>query len=350
MAAALRAALCSGLLLCVSGMVPEPRNVRITSVNLQSTLQWDAPRFPRGNITYTVQSKSIYYPGDTYETLRTDLRLPWCDVSSLSPYGSYVLRLRAEAGQLRSPWVTLTFKPMDDTIIGPPEVRLKSESGALHVDVSGPFAEHEQDRWPLRLYYGSWRYRILYWEKGSRDTEPASASWVARVDTRHSSEILAQLEPWTVYCVRVQALIPEWNKTGQLSRELCEQTTHNGVTPVWIIVTALVGSMLVVGTAVTVCFFSSFYLYRLSKHVFCPSYIFPQHLKEFLSKPPSAPQPFPPLPREELLVCDKLTVVSEQSQALSEGSGDEARRTPELPQDSAPGDSDSGVGAASGKA
>ncbi|XP_053789182.1 interleukin-10 receptor subunit beta isoform X2 [Vidua chalybeata] len=178
MAAALRAALCGGLLLCVSGMVPEPQNVRITSVNLHSTLQWDAPRFPRGNLTYTVRSKSIYYPGDTYETLRTGLRLPWCDVSSLSPYGSYVLQLRAEAGELHSPWVTLTFKPMDDTSIGPPEVRLKSESGALHVDVSGPFAEHEQDRWPLRLYYGSWRYRILYWKKGSRDTELASASWV----------------------------------------------------------------------------------------------------------------------------------------------------------------------------
>ncbi|NXQ19685.1 I10R2 protein, partial [Peucedramus taeniatus] len=221
-------------------------------------------------------------------------------------------------------------------IIGPPEARLKSESGALHVDVSGPFAEHGQDRWPLRLYYGSWRYRILYWKKGSRDTEPASASWV---DTRHSSEVLAQLEPWTVYCVRVQALIPEWNKTGQLSRELCEQTTHNGVTPVWIIVTVLVGSMLVVGTAVTVCFFSSFYLYRLTKHVFCPSYIFPQHLKEFLSKPPSALQPFPPLPQEELLVYDKLTVISEQPQTLQEG--DEACRTPELPQDSAQGDSDS---------
>lgn len=40
-----------------SGMVPEPQNVRITSVNLHSTLQWDAPRFPRGNLTYTVQSK-----------------------------------------------------------------------------------------------------------------------------------------------------------------------------------------------------------------------------------------------------------------------------------------------------
>ncbi|NWI05933.1 I10R2 protein, partial [Tichodroma muraria] len=227
-------------------------------------------------------------------------------------------------------------------IIGPPEVRLKSESGALHVDFSGPFAQHEQDRWPLRQYYGSWNYRILYWKKGGRDTDLASASQVAQVDTKHNSEILSQLEPWTVYCVRVQAVIPEWNKTGELSRELCEQTTHNGVTPVWIIVTVLVGSMLVVVTAVTICFFSSFYLYRLTKHVFCPSYIFPQHLKEFLSKPPSAPQPFPPLAQEELLVCDKLTVISQESRSLSEGSGDdEASRTPEHPQDSAQGDPDS---------
>ncbi|XP_064261214.1 interleukin-10 receptor subunit beta-like [Passer domesticus] len=344
MAAALRAALCSGLLLLVSGMVPAPRNVRITSVNLHSILQWDAPSFPRGNLTYTVQSKSIYYPGDTFETLRTELRLPQCDVSSLSPYGSYALRLRAEAGRLRSPWVTLAFKPMDDTSIGAPEVRLRSDAGALHVDVSGPFAEHEQERWPLRLYYGSWRYRILYWKRGSTDTDPPSASRVAEVHSRHGSEVLAPLQPWTVYCVRVQALLPEWNKTGQLSRELCEQTTHNGVTPVWIIVTVLVGSMLVVGTAVTGCFFSSFYLYRLTKHVFFPSYVFPQHLKEFLSTPPGAPQPFPP--REELLVCDKLTVISEPCHPLPEGTG--AEGTPGLPQDPAQGHSTSG--AASGEA
>ncbi|NWV24402.1 I10R2 protein, partial [Origma solitaria] len=226
-------------------------------------------------------------------------------------------------------------------VIGPPDVRLKSESGALHVDFSGPFAEHEQDKWPLRQYYGSWKYRILYWKKGSRDTDLTSASWVTQVDTKHNSEILSQLEPWTIYCVRVQAVIPEWNKTGELSRELCEQTTHNGVTPVWVIVTVLMGSMLVVVTSVTVCFFSGFYLYRLTKHVFCPSFVFPEHLKEFLSKSPSAPQPFPPLPQEELLVYDKLTVISEESQNLSDGSGDEASRTPEHRQDSAQGDSDS---------
>lgn len=53
---------------------------------------------------------------------------------------------------------------------------------------------------------------------------------VAHVDTKHNSEILSQLEPWTVYCIQVQAVIPEWNKTGELSGELCEQTTHNGNT------------------------------------------------------------------------------------------------------------------------
>ncbi|NXW75624.1 I10R2 protein, partial [Hirundo rustica] len=224
-------------------------------------------------------------------------------------------------------------------VVGPPEVRLKSESGALHVDFSGPFAEHEQGRWPLRQYYGSWNYRILYWKNGSTHADLASAPRVSQVDTKHNSEILSQLEPWTVYCVRVQAVIPEWNKTGELSRELCEQTTHNGVTPVWITVTVLVGSMLVTATVVTVCFFSSFYLYRLAKHIFYPAYIFPQHLKEFLSKPAGAPQPFPLLPQEEL-VCDRLTVISELSQSLSEGSEEEASRAPEHPQDSARGDSD----------
>ncbi|NXC24774.1 I10R2 protein, partial [Campylorhamphus procurvoides] len=215
-------------------------------------------------------------------------------------------------------------------VIGPPTVWLKSKSGALHVDFSGPYAEHEQERLCLRQYYGSWGYRILYWKEGT------SASRVTHVDTKHNSEILSQLEPWTVYCVQVQAVIPEWNKRGELSRELCEQTTHNGVTPVWLIVTLLIGSMLVVVISVPVCFFSFFYLFRLTKHVFCPSYSFPQHLKEFLSKPPSAPQSFSPLPQEEHLIYDKLTVLSEDSQTPRDEAEDE---TPEQLQGSEQGNS-----------
>ncbi|NXW44697.1 I10R2 protein, partial [Nyctiprogne leucopyga] len=219
-------------------------------------------------------------------------------------------------------------------IVGPPDVKVKSESGSLHVDFIGPFAEHEHGKWPLKQYYGSWNYRILYWKEGS-DTE------VTHIDTKHNSEILSQLEPWTIYCIQVQAVIPEWNKTGQLSRELCEQTTHNGVTPVWIIVTVLIGSMLVVVISVPVCFFSFLYLYRLTKHVFCPSYVFPQHLKEFLSKPPSGSQFFSALPQEEHLFYDKLTVISEESQNHSDETRDEASKTTEHLQDSEHEDSDS---------
>ncbi|NXI35354.1 I10R2 protein, partial [Galbula dea] len=216
-------------------------------------------------------------------------------------------------------------------VIGPPDVKVKSESGSLHVDFIGPFAENN---WPLRQYYGSWNYRILYWKKGS-NTE------ITHIDTKHNSEILSHLEPWTVYCVQVQAVIPEWNKTGELSGELCEQTTHNGVTPVWIIVLILIGSMVAIAISVPVCFFSLLYLYRLSKHVFCPSYIFPQHLKEFLSKPPSDSQFFSSFSQEEHLFYDKLTVISEETKHQSHETGHEASKTTEPLQDSEQEDSGS---------
>ncbi|KAM9259372.1 interleukin-10 receptor subunit beta isoform 2-T2 [Cariama cristata] len=347
MAAALRCALCGCLLLCVSGIVPKPQNARIISVNLRSILRWDAPRFHKGNISYTVQFKSVHIPGNTYTNVSTNLRVTECDVSSLSVYGDYILQVRAESENNYSKWATVRFQPMDDTVVGPPDVKVKSESGSLHVDFTGPFAEH-QDKWPLKHYYGSWNYRILYWKKGS-NTDRTSASRVTHVDTKHNSEILSQLEPWTIYCIQVQAVIPEWNKTGELSGELCEQTTHNGVTPVWIIVTVLTGSMLVVVISVPVCFFSFLYLYRLTKHVFCPSYIFPQHLKEFLSKPPSGEQYFSPLPQEHLFY-DKLTVISEESKNHSDETEDEASKTTEHLQDSEREDSDSKIVPASEKA
>ncbi|XP_054066827.1 interleukin-10 receptor subunit beta isoform X2 [Rissa tridactyla] len=323
--------------------MPKPQNVRITSVNLRSFLRWDAPEFHEGNVSYTVQSKSITLPGSTYTNVSTNLRLTECDVSFLSVYGDYILQVRAESENNHSDWESVPFKPMHDTVIGPPDVKVKSDSGSLHVDFIGPFAEHEHDKWSLKHYYGSWNYRILYWKKDSNKE-------VTHIDSKHNSEVLSQLEPWTIYCIQVQAVIPEWNKAGKLSEELCEQTTHNGVTPVWLIVTVLIGSMLVVVISVPVCFFSFLYLYRLTKHVFCPSYIFPQHLKEFLSKPPSGSQLFSPLPQEEHLFYDKLTVVSEEPKNHSDETGDEASKTTEHLQDSEQEDSDSRIVPASEKA
>ncbi|NXP07552.1 I10R2 protein, partial [Thinocorus orbignyianus] len=219
-------------------------------------------------------------------------------------------------------------------VIGPPDVEVKSESGSLHVDFIGPFAERDGDKWSLKQYYGSWNYRILYWKNDDKKK-------VHHIDTKHSSEILSQLEPWTLYCIQVQAVIHESNRTGDLSEQHCAQTTHNGVTPVWLIVTVFIGSMLVIVISVPACFFCSLNLYRLTKYVFFPSYIFPQHLKEFLSTPPSSLQSFPPHPQEEHLFYDKLTVISEESKNHSDETDNEASRTTVHLQDSEQDDSDS---------
>nr|AAD13671.1 interleukin-10 receptor 2 [Gallus gallus]AAD13678.1 interleukin-10 receptor 2 [Gallus gallus] len=325
MAAALRGALWGCLLLCVSGIVPKPRNARISSVNFRSVLLWDPPGVRKGNLSYTVQAKSIF-PKQNFNNVTTNLNVTECDVSSLSVYGAYVLRVRTEWEDEHSDWAVVRFKPMADTVIGPPSVNVKSESGTLHVDFTGPAADREHDKWSLKQYYGSWIYRILYWKKGSNKK-------VIHIDTKHNSEILSQLEPWTIYCIQVQGVIPEWNKTGERSQELCEQTTHNGVTPVWIVVTVLLGSMLAVIISVPVCFFAFWYLYRFTKHVFFPSYIFPQHLKEFFS----------PVPQEEHHFHDWLTVISEEPKSQRDETVEEASRTAEHHQDSKQEISDSEI-------
>jgi len=45
----------------------------------------------------------------------TNLTLTECDISSLSAYGDYILQVRAESENNCSDWVTVRFKPMDDS-------------------------------------------------------------------------------------------------------------------------------------------------------------------------------------------------------------------------------------------
>ncbi|XP_067421694.1 interleukin-10 receptor subunit beta [Emydura macquarii macquarii] len=306
------------LLWSAFGIVPEPKNVRIKSVNLNSILQWDPPTFHKENITYTVQYRSLYKDIESMSTVNTK----W-DFSSLPVFGNYTMRVRAESDNEQSDWVNIIFKPLDDTIIGAPDVKVKSESGSLHIDFTGPVAVHEMEKWPLKDYYGSWFYKVLYWKKSNREE-------VLTKDTKYNSEILPGLDPWTIYCLQVQAIIPELNKTGELSEEFCDRTTDNGITPVWIIVTVLLVSMLVVLVSVPACFFTFSYIYRQARYVFYPKYYFPQHLKEFLSEPSCSSQFLSPHSPEEDHSYDKLTVISEES----ENGSDETSNTKEQLQDS----------------
>lgn len=58
---------------------------------------------------------SVNLPKDDFKNLRTNLSLTECDISSLSVYGDYMLRVRAESEDKHSNWAVIKFKPMDDS-------------------------------------------------------------------------------------------------------------------------------------------------------------------------------------------------------------------------------------------
>ncbi|XP_006259499.3 interleukin-10 receptor subunit beta isoform X1 [Alligator mississippiensis] len=321
-------------LLCAFAMVPELKNVRINSVNFRSKLQWDPPTFHKGNITYTVQHKSSYK--NTFENLCTSIDTTECDISFLSIYGNFTVRVMAESENELLGLADIIFNPMEDTIIGPPAVKVRSESGYLTVDFTGPASENSRENWTVQQYYGSSFYRVQYWKKGS-------AQKVITVNSSHNSASLLDLDPWTVYCLQVQAVVPEWNKVGEFSQVLCEKTTENGITPVWMVVAVLLISMLVVLVSVPACFFSFLCIYRQTRYIFYPSYSFPQHLKEFLSKPSYSSQFCAPQSPEEDHSYDKLTVISEESENCSGETENQSSNTEEQVQSSHQEISDSEV-------
>ncbi|XP_078002679.1 interleukin-10 receptor subunit beta-like isoform X3 [Phascolarctos cinereus] len=283
----------------VLGILPEPKNVRMNSVNLKNILHWEPPDFYKGNVTYTAQYKSYR----SFEDECKNIILTSCDFSNISKYGNYTLRVRAESEDDQSDWVNITFCPLEDTIIGPPGIQVESLAGSLYLHFSYPNIENEPDMWTLRDYYYSWTYNVQYWKNGTNDK--------LEKNTRYDSEVLTNLDPWTVYCLQVQGFIMDKKRSGEWSQPVCAQTTDNGSHPYWTYVTVLIVSMIVVLMLVLGCFCMLWYFYRKVKCIFFPGYSFPQHLKEYLEQPSYGISFLLPVPSSESESFDKLSVIEE---------------------------------------
>lgn len=48
------------------------------------------------------------------------------------------------------------------------------------------------------------------------------------MNVTQNPKVLSDLDPWTTYCLQVQAFVPEINKSGEWSTVFCETTTGNG--------------------------------------------------------------------------------------------------------------------------
>ncbi|XP_057552703.1 interleukin-10 receptor subunit beta isoform X2 [Hippopotamus amphibius kiboko] len=290
MARSLRSWLGSCLLVSALGMVPPPENVRMNSVNFKNILQWESPVFPKGNLTFTAQYQS------------------------LSKYGDHTLRVRAEFADKHSDWINITFCPVDDTIIGPPGIQVEALANSLHMRILAPKIENEPVTWTMRNIYNSWTYHVQYWKNGSDEKFPVTG--------QYDFEVLRNLEPQTTYCVQVRGFLPDRNKTGEWSEPVCEQTATDETTTSWIVAGVLAASVCTTLLLLVGCYFLLRCLYKKAKHAFPPRNSFPQHLKEFLSRPHhSTPLLFSFPLSDENEVFDKLSVVTDVSESRGANPG-----------------------------
>ncbi|XP_061548978.1 interferon alpha/beta receptor 1b-like isoform X2 [Phycodurus eques] len=180
-------------------------------------LRWDSPEGDTNDLLYTAECKTsvrMCHVGcvniSTHE----------CDFSSLSTslsvYGSYIARVRAQRGAESSSWVE--SKPItleSDTVIGSPNVLLFSNGATIEIAIKEPaFAISD-----FRSVYSTATYNITYWKDGQNKKARSISS------DRRNRMFLNDLEPWSKYCVQVQIIAEGNTKPSKLSSPVCESTT-----------------------------------------------------------------------------------------------------------------------------
>ncbi|KAM4701409.1 interleukin-10 receptor subunit beta-like [Discoglossus pictus] len=297
-----------GVLLPVFGQVPRPRNVKMESVNFKNVLWWDRPKAPHGNLTYTAQYKvntrDSSYRNGCQSTKQTHCDFSWVRFDSL-------FQVRSESNGSVSTWVNITFDPYMQTVIGAPKVNVTSRAGFLDVSIVGPIREY--DNVTLKSIYGKLLYKILYWKQSS----PLE---IKTMETEQNLATLEDLAKWTNYCIKVQAIAPEFNQNdGQFSQVVCENSHEDSRTDAWKIAAVFILCMLIAAGVIIGLFYMIKNLYKVTRFVFYPAYSFPQHLKEYLNKPFYSTPHLPTLPSDECVEsCQQLTFISEENEQWNE--------------------------------
>ncbi|KAG9331079.1 hypothetical protein JZ751_020277 [Albula glossodonta] len=219
----------------VLASVPEPQNVRVTSVNLGVILEWDAPTDPPGNLTYTAAYKSIA----GFVEVCVNQSEKSCDFTvNLAMFGIYTFRVRAELNGEASPWKeTVEFSADKDTLLSPPTVKLSSSEGNMEVFVQDPVTNTPGG---LRKVYSSVCFNIRYWKQNETEKvgqarplgEESSALVLESAELlnckQQSRLVLPNLDPRASYCFQAQLYVPNYNKNSEFGRVTCETNTSNG--------------------------------------------------------------------------------------------------------------------------
>ncbi|NXT26913.1 INAR1 protein, partial [Syrrhaptes paradoxus] len=202
-----------------------PQDIQVYAVNTNFTLRWNYT----GNDTNVTFSAEYQWFEDSGTNETEWKELPGCqnvthrecDFSSAITkyYDTHHVRIRAERREEVSPWSsTFEIIPYFTAQIGPPGIELQSTNGVIKIKVSPPEANQDRKMWIAPL---SFKYNLLIWENSS------NAEF--RSQSIFPTDVINDLAPDTMYCLKVQATLPlDW-KEGLFSPIRCIKTTRKAV-------------------------------------------------------------------------------------------------------------------------
>ncbi|MGH0121908.1 UNVERIFIED_CONTAM: hypothetical protein FKN15_077099 [Acipenser sinensis] len=244
----------------ITGELPFPQNIRVKAVNTQYILEWDwDPQQYDESVRFTAEYIHEYERySKEYSFNRVCYRIPQtqCDFTyqDIHYFGRQYLRLRAESKNITSKWKELKFCPEEHSALGPPsKVDVESRNGLLKVNITDPLTHKNESMQNLMKIY----FLIVYWKN-------TSTAENLTLTVNNAETLLTGLEPWTLYCLRVQAFNIQFRKRSQFTEPVCRLTTckDDGLTPVLMALLIFISSV----GLLLFCSYGVYVIYKVIKY------------------------------------------------------------------------------------
>ncbi|XP_051955097.1 interleukin-20 receptor subunit alpha-like isoform X2 [Xyrauchen texanus] len=210
--------------------LPEPQNVHFYSLNLGTRVRWTPGDGALNGTLYTVEY-AIY--GDAEESNSEQVR--WrqvkqctsitqteCDVSRemYNLLEEYYARVRAISPDTQSIWTESEsrFRPMFDTILGPPLVEVTLVQNYVNVTIKGPFRKTKRSKKDKSLWkiFPHMIYNVSVYNSKSKHTQYFLL--------KNGNLTLGPLEFSTHLCVVAQAQSQSFPLATKPSERMCAET------------------------------------------------------------------------------------------------------------------------------
>ncbi|XP_026801016.1 interferon alpha/beta receptor 1a isoform X2 [Pangasianodon hypophthalmus] len=228
------------LIMTVSASLPGPHDVKMIAVDMDYMLQWEW-NYTQLEDPVTFTSDYVFWEAQddegSYKRACKGSRERQCDFTHCKlPFsGTFLIRVRAEAGLQCSNWTQMRFTPDEDVLLASPSrVNVKADVDGLTLMISKSVM-----RDVMKL-----QYRVQYWERLKPEQKHVEV-----YDSPHAP--LSSLKSWTEYCVQVSVFSLDYEKSSNYTSPQCVYTTGRPL--VWLRILSVLCSIPVLGAFLYIC-------------------------------------------------------------------------------------------------